>query len=128
MTIDELYSDIAKRAGKTKKEVALFYDAFLESFKDQAIADLKNSEDKIKITLPKIGNFTVKMRDAYMGKNPRTKEVIEIAKMKRLTFKPFDSFKEFLNGAEPKEEAKAPKAVTKKKNTAVKKVIKKKKK
>jgi DNA-binding protein HU-beta len=73
----------------TKKQAGLLLDGFFEVLQDAVVEDGRFS-------YPGFGTFHVKTRKARPGRNPRTKEVIEIPESKTVTFKAAPSFKDRL--------------------------------
>ena len=106
MTIDEISGYMAKKTGATKKDCEGFYNAFVDMVVEQC-----NTSDEVVVNIPKIGKLTVKVKDAYVGKNPRTGEPTDVPKSRRVTFSAFPSFKALLNT--PVKAAKAAKTVKK---------------
>jgi len=87
MTKAELVAEIAKQAGITKKEA----DAALKAAVSAISEALKRGE---RIAIPGLGIFTVKMRAARKGRNPRTGQVIQIPARKVVAFKPAKDLRE----------------------------------
>ena len=96
MTLDQIAGHIAKTVGITKKQGEEAYKALVELIKTEA-----NYESNTKVSLPKLGNLTIKAKEAYMGKNPRTNEAMMIGPMRKVTFAAYDSLKESLNSILP---------------------------
>ena len=80
MTKAELVSAIAQKTEFTKKDSEKFLNAALE-----AITEELAKGNKVQIT--GFGTFEVKERAARTGRNPRTKEEIEIPASKLPVFK-----------------------------------------
>lgn len=76
----ELISSIAEKAGLSKKDSEKALSAALCSIEEA----LKNGD---KIQLVGFGSFEIKERAARMGRNPKTKEAIEIPASKTPVFK-----------------------------------------
>ena len=76
----ELISDVAEKAGLSKKDSEAAVTAAL----DAITAAL---EDGDKVQLVGFGSFEVKSRAARTGRNPKTKEAIEIPASKVPVFK-----------------------------------------
>ena len=71
MNKTELIAAVAEKASISKKESEVVINAAL----DTIIDSLKNDE---KVQLVGFGGFETKHREAHMGRNPRTKEPVEI--------------------------------------------------
>lgn len=67
----ELTAAVAEATNTTKKETEAIINAAL----DAVTAALKNGD---KVVLMGFGSFEVKKRAARLGRNPRTKEIVEI--------------------------------------------------
>jgi DNA-binding protein HU-beta len=76
----ELIAAVAEKAGLSKKDTEAVISATLGTIAD-ALAD----EEKVQLV--GFGSFEVKKRAARTGRNPKTKEVIEIAASKVPVFK-----------------------------------------
>ena len=87
MNKSELIAAIAGKAEISKKDAEKALGAFVEAVTES----LKKGE---KVALVGFGTFEVKERPARTGRNPRTKEVINIAASKAPVFKAGKSFKE----------------------------------
>lgn len=87
MNKSELISAVAEKTSLSKKDSEKAINAALESI----IAALK-SDDKVQIV--GFGAFEVKKRAARIGRNPQTKQTIEIPASKTPVFKAGKSLKE----------------------------------
>ena len=87
MTLDELNSAVADKAGITKTESAKAVRAVLDSIQ----AALKSGE---KVTITGFGSFEVVQRAAREGRNPQTGKTITIAESKTVKFKSGKSLKD----------------------------------
>lgn len=87
MNKTELIAAIAGTAEISKKDAEKAVNAFI----GEVTAALKKGE---KVSLVGFGTFEVKSRPARTGRNPRTKEVIEIPASKAPVFKAGKPFKE----------------------------------
>ena len=87
MTLDELNSAVADRAGLTKAEAGKAVRAVLESIQ----AALK-AGDKVAVT--GFGSFEVVERAAREGRNPQTGKTITIDAAKVVRFKPGKGLKD----------------------------------
>ena len=90
MNKTELVAAIAQEAGLTKKDA----EAALKAFIDTVEGELKKGE---KVSLVGFGTFEVSERAARTGRNPQTKETIEIAACKAPKFKAGKAFKDAIN-------------------------------
>ena len=80
MNKNELINAVAERANLTKKDSELAVSAMIE-----AITDALCEGDKVQLV--GFGSFEVKKREARVGRNPKTKEAIEIPATKVPVFK-----------------------------------------
>ena len=87
MNKTELIAAVAQSAGLTKKDTERVLNAAI----DAMTAALMNSE---KVQLSGFGTFVVKERDARFGRNPHTKEAIEIPATKVPVFKASKALKD----------------------------------
>lgn len=78
---------IAEKTGATKKDTAVFLDAFLATVEETLV-----NRDKIQI--PGFGTFETKERAAREGKNPRTGEAVKIPASTTPHFKAGKSLKD----------------------------------
>ncbi|WP_288846270.1 HU family DNA-binding protein [uncultured Fructobacillus sp.] len=83
----ELIDSVAMKTGLTKKDADKAVAAVLSSIEDA----LKKGE---KIQLIGFGNFEVRERAARKGRNPQTKEEIQIPASKVPAFKPGKALKD----------------------------------
>jgi DNA-binding protein HU-beta len=83
---------IAEQAGISKKEAAAAFNAFVGF-----ISDSCRSGDRCAI--PGLGSFHVTQRKAREGRNPRTKEPINIPASKNVRFKAGKDLRDLLNVA-----------------------------
>jgi len=97
----ELIAALAETSGATKKDSEVFLKAFLET----VVGSLEKGE---KVQLVGFGTFEVRDRKERVGRNPRTKEEIQIPASKVPVFKPGKEFKEKVNVV-PKKKKAAPK-------------------
>lgn len=91
----ELITKIAESGEMTKKEA----EVALNAFKEAVMGALEAGE---KVQLVGFGTFEVRERAAREGRNPRTKETIQIAASKVPVFKPGKDFKALVNKPAPK--------------------------
>ena len=80
MNKTELIAEVAKKAGMAKKDAEKAVNAALDTVTEA----LANGE---KVQLVGFGGFELKQREARMGRNPKTKEAIEIPASKVPVFK-----------------------------------------
>ena len=80
MNKNELIAAVAERANLTKKDSEAAVSAMIE-----AITDALCDGDKVQLV--GFGSFEVKKREARVGRNPKTKEAIEIPATKVPVFK-----------------------------------------
>ena len=87
MNKTELIAAVATRSGLSKKDAETAVCAALEIMSAQLIQGET-------VQLAGFGSFEVKVREARVGRNPRTKEAIEIPASKAPVFKPSKNLKE----------------------------------
>ena len=87
MNKTELITAMAEASGLTKKDC----DTALNAFVDTLQTALKSGD---KVQLLGFGTFEVKERAARTGRNPRTKETVEIPASKAPVFKAGQAFKD----------------------------------
>ena len=80
MNKNELINAVAERANLTKKDSEIAVSAVID-----AITDALCEGEKVQLV--GFGSFEVKKREARVGRNPRTKETIEIPATKTPVFK-----------------------------------------
>lgn len=86
----DVINAIAEQAGITKKEAAAAFDAFVNYVSDSC-------QRGDRCTIPGLGSFNVTQRKAREGRNPRTKEKINIPASKNIRFKAGKDLRELLN-------------------------------
>ena len=86
----ELITSMAEKSKLTKKDAEVALKAFIESVEEA----LENGE---RVQLVGFGTFETRERAAREGRNPRTKEVIQIPASTTPVFKAASSFKEKIN-------------------------------
>ena len=89
MNKQELLRAVAEKAEMTIKDTGVFYDAFVETVKEE----MKKGE---KIALVGFGTFSVKKREARTAINPRTKAKVNVPATVVPTLKFGKAFKEEL--------------------------------
>ena len=87
MNKTELIAAAAQSAGVSKKDAERVLNAALE----QITATLVSGD---KVQLSGFGIFEVKDREARVGRNPRTKEAVEIPATRTPVFKPSKALKD----------------------------------
>ena len=87
MNKTELISAVAEKAGLSKKDSEKAINATVEAITEA----LAGGE---KVQLVGFGAFEVKTREAHMGRNPKTKEAINIPASKNPVFKASKVLKE----------------------------------
>ena len=80
MNKTELINQVAERADLSKKDAEQALNAMLDT-----VSDALAQGDKVQLV--GFGSFEIKARDARMGRNPKTKEPIEIPATKAPVFK-----------------------------------------
>ena len=89
MNKTELIAVTAEKSGMTKKDTERVLNAAL----DTITATLANGE---RVQLSGFGIFEVKEREARVGRNPRTKEAIEIPATRSPAFKASSALKDIV--------------------------------
>ena len=87
MNKTELIAAVATKAGLTKKDAERVVNATLETITESLVKG-----DKVNIS--GFGIFEVKNREARVGRNPRTKETIQIPAAKLPAFKASKTLKD----------------------------------
>ncbi|MCL2084983.1 MAG: HU family DNA-binding protein [Oscillospiraceae bacterium] len=91
MNKTDLVNAVAEKAGLSKKAaeqtVSVVFDAITDGLKEEG-----------KVQLVGFGAFEVKNRSARMGRNPKTKEPIQIPASKVPVFKPGKALKDAIGG------------------------------
>lgn len=87
MNKTELVAAVAAKAGLTKKDAERVVNATLETITESLVEG-----DKVNIS--GFGIFEVKNREARVGRNPRTKETIQIPAAKLPAFKASKTLKD----------------------------------
>lgn len=71
LTKEDFIKSIAEKTGMSKKDATLFFNAFVETVKEEL-------KKKREISIRGFGRFLVKKRKERRGRNPRTGEEIVI--------------------------------------------------
>ena len=87
MNKTELIAAVAEKTGLTKKDAERVVNATFET----VTAALAKGD---KVAVAGFGNFEVKTREARVGRNPRTKETIQIPASKQPAFKAAKALKD----------------------------------
>lgn len=90
VTKADIIERINERIGYSKKESAEIVETLLETVKECLARG-----EKVKIS--GFGNFEVRSKNPRIGRNPQTKEEIEISARRVLTFKPSQVIKKSMN-------------------------------
>lgn len=95
MTKSELIDAVTKGAAEvdvkmTKKDVRALLDVVFQTVSGAI------KEDK-RFSYPKFGTFKLKHRKARMGRNPKTREKIQIAASNTVNFKPSPTLDDLIN-------------------------------
>ena len=83
----ELIAAVAEKSGLSKKDAEKAVAAVLES-----VVEAVAKEDKVQLV--GFGTFEVRAREERTGRNPRTKETVEIPASKAPVFKAGQAFKD----------------------------------
>jgi DNA-binding protein HU-beta len=86
----DVITAIADQAGISKKEATAAFDAFVGYISDSC----QRGE---RCSIPGLGSFNVSHRKAREGRNPRTKEKIQIPASKNVRFKAGKDLRDALN-------------------------------
>ena len=87
MNKTELIAAVAEKVGMTKKDAERVVSATIETIE----ASLVKGE---RVQVSGFGNFEVKAREARVGRNPRTKETIQIPATRLPAFKASKALKD----------------------------------
>ena len=87
MNKTELVAVVAEKTGLTKKDAERVINATVDTITQSLVAGEK-------VQVSGFGNFEVKAREARVGRNPRTKETIEIPATKLPAFKAAKALKD----------------------------------
>ena len=90
MTKADIVESVYNKVGFSKKESAEIVELVFHTMKET----LEQGE---KIKISGFGNFIVREKNARIGRNPQTGEVIEISARRVLTFRPSQVLKSALN-------------------------------
>ena len=94
MTKRELVISVAEQLGFTQNEVSDVVQTTLDT-----ITEALASGDRLEIR--NFGVFEVKVRDARLGRNPRTGDSVPISEKRIPIFKPGKALKEWVEQADP---------------------------
>ena len=87
MNKNELIAAAAESTGMTKKDT----ERVVSTLFDTIAAQLRDGE---KVQITGFGNFEIKEREARVGRNPRTKEAVQIPACKSPVFKASKTLKD----------------------------------
>ena len=87
MNKTELIAVVAKKTGMTKKDAERVINATVDTITEKLVAGEK-------VAMSGFGIFEVKAREARVGRNPRTKETIEIPATRLPAFKASKALKD----------------------------------
>ena len=90
MNKQELIAKVAEKAGMTKKDATLAVNAFIDAVKESLAK-------KEAVRLIGFGTFDVKKRAARKGRNPRTREVINIPERYAPVFRAASNLRDLVN-------------------------------
>ena len=90
MNKTELVAAVAEKTGASKKDSEKLVSAVFETVTNALVAGEK-------VSMVGFGAFEVKDRPARTGRNPRTKETIEIPASRAAAFKPGKALKDAIN-------------------------------
>lgn len=94
MTKRELVISVAEQLGFTQNEVSDVVQTTLDT-----ITEALSQGDRLEIR--NFGVFEVKIRDARLGRNPRTGDSVPISEKRIPIFKPGKALKEWVEKADP---------------------------
>ena len=86
MNKTEIIAAVAEKTGLTKKDAERVVSATIETVTEALVKGEK-------VQIAGFGNFEVKTREARVGRNPRTKETIQIPASKQPAFKAASALK-----------------------------------
>ena len=87
MNKTELIAAVAEKTGMTKKDAERVINATVDTITEKLVAGEK-------VAMSGFGIFEVKAREARVGRNPRTKETIQIPATKLPAFKAAKALKD----------------------------------
>ena len=90
MNKTELIAEVAEKAGLTKKDAERVINAAVDTITQR----LAQGD---KVSLSGFGIFEVKAREARVGRNPRTKETIQIPATRMPSFKASKTLKDMVS-------------------------------
>jgi DNA-binding protein HU-beta len=86
-TQKEFFATIAKKSGKSQKEVKEIYTAIVDTIVESA-----NTDDETSTILPLIGKVNVRIDSAKTARNPKTGEIVEVPAKRRARVRTFPAF------------------------------------
>ena len=90
MNKTELIAVVAEKTGMTKKDAERVINATVDTITEKLVAGEK-------VAMSGFGIFEVKAREARVGRNPRTKETIEIPATRLPAFKASKALKDIVS-------------------------------
>ena len=87
----DIIAQLSRKLGRNRADVGKLMDG-LTSVMTECCADLNS------VSIPGFGTFESKHREARTGRNPRTKEAVEIPASTVPSFKAGKAFKDQVNG------------------------------
>jgi len=94
VTKRELVIDVAERLGFTQNEVSAVVQSTLDSI-------MESLAEGNRLEIRNFGVFEVKVRDARIGRNPRTGDAVPISEKRVAVFKPGKALKELVESRIP---------------------------
>ena len=91
-TLKDLTSAVAKKTGKSKKDVETIYNGLVE-----VITESANASEETKVGLPGIGTIVVKVKAEHIARNPSNNTVVTVPASRRAYIKLFPRFIQTLN-------------------------------
>ena len=89
MNKTELIATAAERAGIAKKDAERLINAAID-----AVTEALMAGEKVQLT--GFGSFEVKDREARVGRNPKTREAVQIPATRTVAFKPSQNLKDIV--------------------------------
>ena len=90
MNKTELIAVVAEKAGMTKKDAERAVNATFETITNSLV-------DSEKVQISGFGIFEIKYREARVGRNPRTKQAIQIPASRQPAFKASKTLKDIID-------------------------------
>jgi integration host factor subunit alpha len=93
MTKADIVNFVLGKVGLPRNETQVIVEALFDTLKQTLIAG-----ESVKIS--GFGTFTVRRKGSRVGRNPKTKQEVEITPRRVVTFKASDHLKNFFNNTE----------------------------